>query len=249
MKKRTLTISLIVLAIMLLVGIGYAGWVITKSDSGEANGNFEAYAVDDTLNLVVANTANNGVKFGWADASPAISNPWLTLDSENVEDLDAEFTVTWSGGAQDFTLTHTFLYGNEDANVDPMLIGAPEFSIVGSPAPSGVSIVNNNTLRFTSDYTANTTITIKVSYSFGTLFGGINPYQFFNPKGVNTAAFENSIYSTTSLTLSSIQGLLGNTITASSTYADVAAAALSKLDETVTGSGTALTFKVAVAKA
>lgn len=237
MKKRTLTISLIVLAIMLLVGIGYAGWVITRSDSDSAEGNFTAYGVTDTGSLEVSDYDNN-VIFGKDTASA--TNNWLTA-TEDVrdEDLIALFTVKWSGGAQSFNLTHTF-----STTVSPLLIGGPTMEL--NAAVTGVSLVNN-VLAFTADYAAYTEVVIKVTYKFGTLFNELNPYQFFNNKAVDGAAFDGSgnYNGASGLTLTSINEVLTHDLNANAKYADVAKEALSDLNTLVTG----LTCTVAVAKA
>ena len=246
MKKRTITIALIVFAVALLFGIGYAAWTITRSDSGEATGNFTAYSVEDSGALTVANN-DTAVVFG-KKTSPATTYSWLGQTEVADEDLVASFDVSWSGGAQSFNLTHTFQYGETVTTVSPLLIGGPTYSLAS--AVTGASVTPAGVLSFTADYVAYTTVTVVVTYTFGTVFNSENPYQFFNSKAVNGSAFSEGAYNGGSLTLAEVNTALGSSLTATSTFADVASAALAKLDEVVANDGvTGLSFKVAVQKA
>ena len=177
MKKRILTISLIVASLVLLISVGFAGWVISNVHSGEASGNFTAYNVVQNGSITVAND-DTTVIFG--HPSTMGGTPWLTFTgtaeeiSASVEDLHASFTITVenlsSGQSLTLNLAHAF-----NTTPSPLLVGAPTFK-------NGSSVISDPT-HFT--LSANGTYTINVEYSWGTLFGGDNPYVYFNGKTNN----------------------------------------------------------------
>jgi len=237
MKKRTLTISLIVLAIMLLVGIGYAGWVIASKTSDEAAGSFQAYEVD-TANLTVT-TTDSTVVFG-KPASSSTALKWLDPQVPQNEDLVAAFKITWSktvSANTSFTLTHKFYTG--ETEVDDLtdlqkLISGPTLTI--ATLPTGVTVDNASnvtTITLTPDYVAGTEIIVTVTYQWGPSLGGsshLNPYDFFNPKAQSTPLQSGEAYSATT-----------------TNYGTLAQEALAALNTFVTTDG--LNFKVLVAKA
>ena len=184
MKKRTLTISLIVLAIMLLVGIGYAGWVIGSATDAEEVGNFQAYAVSDSGVLEVTQVASQRVIFGKPNPLDPETPVWLSQTDVADEHLTVQFKVKWSGGAATFSLAHAAykLTTGENPTEDPRtldakLIAAPTYDVVSG---NGASIDQSGNLVLSSSYQANDEITISVTFGWGTSFGGQNPYTFFN---------------------------------------------------------------------
>ena len=231
MKKRTITISLIVLAFVLLFGIGYAGWVIASSTSGEAGGNFKAYAVSEAS--LVVTPVDQDVTFG----KPETPGTYVWLDASSdmdEDDLSASFKIKWTGAVGEdgisFRLTHTFYNNGVAVTGDNLtalnkLINNPTYSV---PDGSSLGYSFNNTtnvITLNSNYEANTEIVITVNYTWGPVFGNINPFNYFNPlaKDGSPAVAYNSE--------STNQAVALNALTALKTFVD--------------GPGT---FKVAVTK-
>lgn len=97
-SKLTITIASI-LSVLVLVGVGFAAWVIINPNVGaNADGNIEVDTVTDNSYEIKAEflktgDANNGtIVFGKKDDS-AITNPWLT-NNEKAEKLTAILTLT-----------------------------------------------------------------------------------------------------------------------------------------------------------
>lgn len=97
-SKLTITIASI-LSVLVLVGVGFAAWVIINPNVGaNADGNIEVDTVTDNsydikAEFVKTDDANNGtIVFGKKDDS-AITNPWLT-NNEKAEKLTATLTLT-----------------------------------------------------------------------------------------------------------------------------------------------------------
>ena len=181
MKKRTITISLIVLAFVLLIGIGYAGWVISSQDEATADGgNFTAYTVDSS-SLTVTTVDDNQVTFGY-NTTGFSGTPWLTYTGVNAEDLTAQFTISWSNqvAGATFSLTHEAYRAGATSTVvdlDPKLIAAPTFSTTSSDAS-----ISGTVLTLSA---ASGSATITVAYKWGTCLSDethANPYLFFNSK-------------------------------------------------------------------
>ena len=94
MKRRTLTLTLSILACIALIGVGFASWVITKEDSQEVSGNITVDTVQDKAHLITIiddATKDLNVYFG-APKNP-IENAWLKNDTMDKEDLVASFKI------------------------------------------------------------------------------------------------------------------------------------------------------------
>lgn len=243
MKKRTLTISLIVLAIMLLVGIGYAGWVITRSTEGKAEGNFTAYSVED--NGLTVTVTEGAIEYGPVTATA--QNPWLAFTGNGTQDLTATFTVVWTGSTAEsnavFSLSSKLYKVSKSDSTESSdlsnatLIAAPTFAFVGTVNNDVAEISNDNTtLTLKSGYQGET-LTIQVTYNWGSVFNGQNPNVYFNNHAYNDPL-------TAEVSVNNV------TLTTSNNYADLAKNALEALDNLVKESDTqsALKFRVTIAK-
>ena len=231
MKKRTITISLIVLAFVLLIGIGYAGWVISSQTEATADGgNFTAYSVDSSTLQVSAVSGN--IVFGYKAPASAFTDPWLTYTDVTAESLSATFTVTWTNqvSGTKFTLTPQAYYANATSTEIPLnskLIKAPTFSATGDAV-----VGEDGKLQLNA---ADGTATVTVLYGWGTCLSDAtydNPYLFFNS---NTKTETADVYYADSN---------------GETYEELASAALAALN-TLIASDTSnpLKFRVVIAKA
>ncbi len=235
MKKRILTISLIVASLVLLVSVGFAGWVIQGNMSDSKSGNFTAYSVQNNGQIIVSDVSGS-IIFGAPDtpATPA-GDAWFTFASMDAESLSVTFTVQLDGvSSAKFTLTPSHSAGT----LDSYLIGGPTFTASGA-ASVPTSGDDQGKLVFTSEGTA----TVTVTYSWGTLFGGNNPYAYF----YSHKSDKSTVLAGTDLTNAQASNLTygGNAISSSNnvTYAKLAELAMNYI-YTVNGG----TFTVAIAK-
>ena len=98
--KSKLTISIAsILSVLVLVGVGFAAWVIINPKVGaNADGNIEVDTVTDNSYDIKAEfvktayTTNGTIVFGKKDDT-SITNPWLT-NNEKAEKLTATLTLT-----------------------------------------------------------------------------------------------------------------------------------------------------------
>lgn len=98
--KSKLTISIAsILSVLVLVGVGFAAWVIINPKVGaDADGNIEVDTVTDNSYDIkaefvkTADTTNGTIVFGKKDDT-SITNPWLT-NNEKAEKLTATLTLT-----------------------------------------------------------------------------------------------------------------------------------------------------------
>lgn len=98
--KSKLTISIAsILSVLVLVGVGFAAWVIINPNVGaNADGNIEVDTVTDHSYdikaefLKTSDAANGTIVFGKKDDS-SITKPWLT-NTEKAEKLTANLTLT-----------------------------------------------------------------------------------------------------------------------------------------------------------
>lgn len=190
MKRRILTISLIVASLVLLVSVGFAGWVITSNHQDTKTGNFTAYEVSSNGALTVAicdvngsttGTPNNTIVYGkpnstdqgTIEAKDGFSDPaWLTFAEMDEQVLVVYLKLSLSNAttSQTFTLTNSFKK-NSSAQEVYNLIAAPTYAKV-----SGEGSISSNEVTLSN----NQSIVVSVTYNWGSEFGGLNPYEYFN---------------------------------------------------------------------
>lgn len=176
MKRKTLTLTLSILACLALIGVGFASWVISAEVSATpAEGSFIVDTVNDKSYKVEGAwlDSQSKITFG-APATMNASNPWLTNDSEGkTENLTVTYqlTVTYGNGTKATGIANKITAvvtapadKNYTAAVDGKLIIAPtNATVVEVPGGNG-------------------TYNITVTYQWGEHFGKVNPYTYYNLK-------------------------------------------------------------------
>lgn len=176
MKRKTLTLTLSILACLALIGVGFASWVISAEVSATpAEGSFIVDTVNDKSYKVEGAwlDSQSKITFG-APATMNASNPWLTNDSEGkTENLTVTYqlTVTYGNGTKATGIANKITAvvtapadKNYTAAVNGKLIIAPTNATVVE-APEGNGKYN-----------------ITVTYQWGEHFGNVNPYTYYNAK-------------------------------------------------------------------
>lgn len=176
MKRKTLTLTLSILACLALIGVGFASWVISAEVSATpAEGSFIVDTVNDKSYKVEGAWlgSQSKITFG-APATMNASNPWLTNDSEGkTENLTVTYqlTVTYGNGTKATGIANKITAvvtapadKNYTAAVNGKLIIAPTNATVVE-APEGNGKYN-----------------ITVTYQWGEHFGNDNPYTYYNAK-------------------------------------------------------------------
>lgn len=175
MKKRVFTIAIVLVALLLLAGVGYATWVISQSMEETSNGNIVVETVsDERLNVTVALADPSKDKFVFGHPSGATTG-WLTAKGADPEEtLTVDFTVTITkqgnvtfASADDVDLTLTF-----ETVLNAKFMQNGDFTEVSKNLSA-------------DSYTI--TALCRASIEWGTLTNGQNPYTYFNALAVNGA--------------------------------------------------------------
>lgn len=182
MKRKTLTLTLSILACLALIGVGFASWIISAEAKKEATGNIIVDTVADKTYVVSGEWLGNksSIIFG-APATMNESNPWLTNDSE--------------GKTENLTVTYqlTVKYGDNKPATGikdkiTALVVAPASSNYTAAVNGGLIIAPENaTVEETAEGSGIYNIT--VTYKWGKHFAdsaeateGVNPYTYYNGK-------------------------------------------------------------------
>ena len=210
--KSKLTISIAsILSVLVLVGVGFAAWVIINPKVGaNAEGNIEVDTVTDNSYDINAefvktdDTTNGTIVFGKKD-DPSITNPWLT-NADKAEKLTATLTLTaqnfkaesWAKISQKtLTVSMKTIKSNADDNgfatlVSSKYIAYPTLSGAGNVSKALTAWTDTVEIKladFTHTENATTatyelTITFAWGDHFKTTDGTVeNPYVYYNKKG------------------------------------------------------------------
>jgi len=178
MKRKTLTLTLSILACLALIGVGFASWIISADATKKAEGSFIVDTVTDnrlvatgrwiTINgeEVTSNDNSAKVSFG-APATMGNTKAWLTNDGKGtVAKLTVvyELTVKTKGGEfvsnlADNAITGTVSCANE--TYDPKYVALPTLTVTNK----------GNGIYY-----------LQLDFNWGTDFGGKNPYDYYNAK-------------------------------------------------------------------
>lgn len=176
MKRKTLTLTLSILACLALIGVGFASWVISAEVSATpAEGSFIVDTVNDKSYKVEGAWlgSQSKITFG-APATMNASNPWLTNDSEGkTENLTVTYqlTVTYGNGTKATGI----------ANKIKAVVTAPADKNY-TAAVNGKLIIAPTNATVVEATEGNGKYNITVTYQWGEHFGNVNPYTYYNAK-------------------------------------------------------------------
>ena len=175
MKRKTLTLTLSILACLALIGVGFASWIISANTSTKAEGSFIVDTVADKTYVVSGEWLENksSIIFG-APATMNAENPWLTNNSEGkTENLKVTYqlTVTYGDGTKATGI----------ANKITALVTAPENANY-TAAVNGKLIIAPTNATVVEAPEGNGKYNITVTYQWGEHFSNVNPYTYYNAK-------------------------------------------------------------------
>lgn len=160
--KSKLTISIAsILSVLVLVGVGFAAWVIINPNvNKDAAGNITAETVTDKSYTLDAQITGGEIVFG-APETMDNSNAWFTADDKTAkEDLTAKLTLTlkykdWSVIPTEFSVTMKTKQGKDDDTVFNSLRDGTDQALTGPLAKQ--NFIANPTITYGST-TANVTM-------------------------------------------------------------------------------------------
>lgn len=210
--KSKLTISIAsILSVLVLVGVGFAAWVIINPNvNKEVGSTITAETVTDKSYTLDAQITGGEIVFGAPETT--IAGAWLTNSTK--EDLKAELTLTltyndWNVIPDEFSVTMKTKKGEAADTVfnslrdgtDPDLTGTlAKKNFIANPKITYGSTTTDVTMNGEAvkiaktafpDYDATTgktvTLNITITFGWGTYFtventGVVNPYIFYNGK-------------------------------------------------------------------
>lgn len=190
MKRKTLTLTLSILACLALIGVGFASWIISANTSTNAEGSFIVDTVSDKSYTVTGDWKDKKSEIIFSAPTGDTTNGWLTNDSAKKENLTVTYQITVKYG--DGTKATGI------ANKITALVTAPENANY-TAAVNGKLIIapTNATVEETGKGTGVYNIT--VTYQWGEHFAnaeGINqnPYVYYNAKQPSDVLIEGTTY-------------------------------------------------------
>lgn len=184
MKRKTLTLTLSILACLALIGVGFASWIISADATKNEKGNIIVDTVKDKSYVISAASwkdGNSKISFG-APKEMNLTGAWLTNDST---DKTENLTVTYQ-----LTVTYadtTPATGLVDSNKIVATFGAPNDPKYNKAISDGLIIAPESTIiTETSAGVYEITVTYKWGKHFANSAGateGVNPYTYYNGNG------------------------------------------------------------------
>lgn len=200
-KKLTITIASI-LSVIVIIGVGFAAWVITNPNvTTSKDGTISVETVTDKSYSLDSGAVTGNIKFG---APNKTSTGWLSYDSDDVENLTATFTLklTWNDATiiPDLNLKMEALKESGENKVqtdvfatlkdgEKALLANPTISYDSATATTPVTVTMNGegvTIpKSAFGITESTTgagekeITVTIKFGWGEFFGNKNPYDYY----------------------------------------------------------------------
>lgn len=207
-KKLTITIASI-LSVIVIIGVGFAAWVITNPKVEDtADGSISVETVTDKSYTLTAEIAGKPISFGAPETPDAEATKGWLVNEAKAENLTATLTLTlnykyWSVIPENLMLkieAGTGLGKSFVKDIDKKFEGLVEASILKNPTISYDEKTTNTPVTVTmngaeveipktafgsadttdSDTAKTATATIKITFGWGTAFGSEKPENPYN---------------------------------------------------------------------
>lgn len=185
MKRRTLTLTLCILACVALIGVGFASWIITNDVAATADGTVEVDTVDDQTHKITVTTTDAKVVFG--PKTEAQGSNWLRYNSTGGKaeklTVEIEFTVTNPG-----SLAETpFEFKLVEADAEKCYEAAVTANYVAALPTTGNGIAYEVLDAEAGKYK------VTITFAWGSAFGGNNPSVYYNAHTANEKIAETEV--------------------------------------------------------
>lgn len=208
--KSKLTISIAsILSVLVLVGVGFAAWVIINPNvQANTDGTIQVDSVTDNSYDIKAefskttDPTNGTIVFGKKD-DPSITKPWLT-NAEKAEKLTATLTLTaqnfkagsWTEiSKKTLTVSMNTIKGDADDNGFSTLVTS---GYIAYPTLSGAGSVSKTLAAWTdtveiplekfslAENATTATYELTIEFAWGSKFTSVNPYTYYNKQTYDT---------------------------------------------------------------
>ncbi len=193
MKRKTLTLAISVFALLAIISVGFASWVITRQDQSKpAEGSITVETINGKVNYLeeVTIATDDKIHFGTPETMNK-PNAWLTASNAKPQDLTATLKIVLTTNLADGEKIK--LTVKADAS-DPTKKAAYERAIATDPTSTNYikapvfKMGGTDVTELTSDNFSQNTSTQKyeavvtIAFDWGTAFDGKNPYDYYNGK-------------------------------------------------------------------
>lgn len=186
MKRKTLTLAISVFALLAIISVGFASWVITRQDQNkDANGSITVETINGEVNyLEEATIAKDDIIHFGTPATMNIENAWLTASSAKTQDLTATLKIVLTKNLADGEKINLTFKADEsdstkkaayDAAITANYITKPVFKM-GENSVTELTSANFSQNTSTQKYEA----VVTIAFDWGAAFGGQNPYDYYN---------------------------------------------------------------------
>lgn len=182
MKRKTLTLTLSILACLALIGVGFASWIISAdtSTTAPARGSFIVDTVSDKSYTVTGDWKDKKSEIIFSAPTGDTTSGWLTNDSAKKENLTVTYQLTVKyGDNTPATGIKDKIITTVSAPADPNYTAAVNGGLISAPTSATVE----ETAEGSGIYN------ITVTYKWGKHFAdsaeaseGVNPYTYYNGK-------------------------------------------------------------------
>lgn len=180
MKRKTLTLTLSILACLALIGVGFASWIISADTSTTAQGSFIVGTVSDKSYTVTDDWKDKKSEIIFSAPTGDTTSGWLTNDSAKKENLTVTYQLTVKyGDNTPATGIKDKIITTVSAPADPNYTAAVNGGLISAPTSATVE----ETAKGSGIYN------ITVTYKWGKHFAdsaeaseGVNPYTYYNGK-------------------------------------------------------------------
>lgn len=193
MKRKTLTLTLSILACLALIGVGFASWIISANTSTKAEGSFIVDTVSDKSYTVTGDWKDKKSEIIFSAPTGDTKNGWLTNDSAKKENLTVTYQITVKYG--DGTAATGLVSG--DSSKLTAVVTAPNSA--NYKAAVNAKLITENPTITVEEEGSTGVYNITVTYKWGEHFAnaeGINqnPYVYYNAKQPSDVLIEGTTY-------------------------------------------------------
>lgn len=171
MKKKSLATLLSGFLTVALTGVGFASWIITGgSTASYTEGSVTAEAVEDRRVKITDLSVSNGEIIFGNEATPSTSNtkPWFKIGTSKTSNLEATIS---------FKVKNAKTYG-ESVSFNFAVDAGHQTAYTTATSKNYITAPTLNPITdFDSD---DQTITVNLTFAWGSYFGGKDPYTYFN---------------------------------------------------------------------
>lgn len=196
MKRKTLSLTLCLLTCLALIGVGFAAWVITYSDTDSKTGNINVETVEtNEYDFVILTESAPSFDFTKPAHPDTFANPWLTSTSSTTEVLSVSFDVkvvnkSATESTKGIQLSFpTYLPEADKPEVTVSFKVADAYTSKWT-AVTGANLLKNFEIAVDEKAPAaddDYVYTITISTDWGTALNGQNPYNYYNAKDMTAS--------------------------------------------------------------